>query len=144
MAAEIQKGTAVVHGMTNSGSAITIAGFATFLLEGAKLAHKFRLKEVTDENDYDATLIATNANIEADIIFTPSGASKSAAQAICAFIAPLANVTIANFSVSVCNGTWNYIGDESVDLSTGVAKIGLKLRKYTDGTQNTSLTTAVS
>jgi hypothetical protein len=46
--------------------------------------------------------------------------------------------------VAAYNGAWIYVGDQGVDLSHGVAKVSLKIRKYDDSTQNTSLTTTVS
>ncbi len=82
MAAEVQTGTATVWGVANDGTAISFTGYATFLLEGADATHKFRLKEITDANDYDANLIATNQHVELAINFKPSGATRSAASAV--------------------------------------------------------------
>lgn len=143
MAAEIQSGKAVVYGIQNGGSAIAITGFATFILDGVKGNHKFDLDAIKDESKFDASLIATNGCLEVEITFTPSGAKRSNATAVAAFIAPLAKTTLSNFSVTAFNGDWIYIGDESIDLSQGAAKMSLKLRKYDDATQNTSLTTTV-
>ena len=144
MAAEIQNGTGVLYGVNNSGSPITMLGYATFILEAGKAGHKFKLTAVEDALDFDAALIAANGNVELEITWTPSGATRAAAAATAVFLAPLAKVTLANFKVTAFNGDWVYIGDETIDVSRGVGKMSLKIRKYDDATQNTSLTTTVS
>lgn len=144
MASEVQNGTGVLYGITNSGSAITLEGFATFTLEGAKAGHKFKLDALEDENNFDKTLIATNSHVEMDITWAPTGATRAAAAATCAFLTPLSTVTLGNFKVSAFNGDWIYVGDQSIDLSKGFAKMSLKVRKYDDSAQNASLTTTVS
>ena len=144
MAAEIQTGTATVFGITNDGTAIAIPGYATFLLQGAKPTHKFTLTEIKDAGAFDAALIASNGHIELDLDFIPSGATRAAAAGVAVFLAPLAKVTTAHFKVAALNGDFVYVGDESMDLSNVASvKMTLKLRKYDDGTQNTSLTTTV-
>ncbi len=143
MPAEVQTGTAVLHGITNDGSAITIEGYATFILDSAKGGHKFKLDAVEDETGFDKCLVATNALVEMDITWMPSGATRAAAAATAAFLTPLAGVTMDNFKVTAFNGDWIYVGDQSIDLSHGVAKMSLKLRKYDDSEQNTSLSTTV-
>jgi len=141
---QIQTGSAVVYGLANDGSAISIEGYATFILETAKASHKFELDTVKDENNFDASLIATNGHRELDITWTPSGASKSAANATAVFLNPLDKVTLGNFAVESFNGDYIYIGDGMVELSHKQGKMSMKLRKYDDETQNASLTTTVS
>jgi hypothetical protein len=144
MANQVQTGTAVLYGITNNGTPISISGYATFLLETAKGNHKFELDAVKDETNFDASLIASNGHIEADITWTPSGASKAAAAATAVFLEPLAKVTLANFAVDALNGDWIYVGDQGIDLNHKQGKMTLKIRKYDDADQNASLTTAVS
>ncbi len=145
MAADIQTGTATVFGVANDGTAIAISGYATFLIQGAKPTHKFDLAEVKDASGFDANLIATNGRVELDLDFIPSGATRAAAATVTAFLSPLATVTTTHFKVSALNGTWIYIGDETIDLgNTASSKMTLKVRKYDDSTQNTSLATVVS
>lgn len=145
MPAEIQTGTATIQGITNGGSAISMTGYATFILDTVKAAHKFRLKEVVDENDADVNLTATNPMIETDIAWKPSGATRAAAAATAVFLTPLSGVTLANFKVTAFNGRWIYVGDESIDLSaSGPAVMSLKIRKYDDTTQNASMATVIS
>ncbi len=145
MPAEVQTGTATVWGVANNGSTITISGYATFLLEGADATHKFRLKEITDAQDFDANLIATNQHIEMTINFKPSGATRAAASNVAVFISALASVTTANFKLTAFNGVWVYVGDETMAFKCNDSvTMKLPVRKYDDASQNTSLTTTVS
>lgn len=143
MPAEVQTGTGVIHGIQNSGSAITMSGYATFILESGKGGHKFTLDDVKDAGKNDLSLIASNPFIELEITWKPSGATRAAATATAVFLAPLAKVTLANFKVSAFNGDWVYVGDETLEVMQGQAGMSLKLRKYDDSAQNTSLTTTV-
>lgn len=140
---DIQSGSAILNGITNNGSAITMSGYATFILETAKGNHKFKLEAVEDEIGFDRALIATNPHVEVDINWTPSGATRAAAVDTAVFLEPLAKVTLANFAVDAFNGDWVYIGDQSIDLSHKQGKMSLKIRKYSDEDQNASLTTTV-
>ncbi len=144
MAQEVQSGLAVLWGVTNSGSPLSISGYASFILDTAKGQHKFKLDAVEDEIGFDRALIATNAHIELDLTWTPSGASRAAAQANASFLEPLAKVTLANFNMDAFNGDWVYVGDASIDVSHKAGKMMLKIRKYSDADQNASLTTTVS
>lgn len=133
-----------MFGITNDGTAISMTGYASFLMESGKAGHKFELDAIKDMNKADATLISTNGHVELDVSWVPSGATRAAAAATAVFLAPLTKVTLAHFKVGAFNGDWVYVGDESIDLSLGAAKISLKLRKYDDAAQNTSLTTTVT
>lgn len=143
--AEIQKGTAKLFGITNDGTAFTIDAFATFVINSAGLTHKFRLKDEQDATDYDVTSIATNAMLELEITIQLSGATRAAAAATGAFLTPLASVVLTHFKLSALNGTWQYKGDQKIDLSNNdSAKCTLPIRRWSDSSQNTSLTTTVS
>jgi hypothetical protein len=144
MATEVQNGDAVLFGMRNDGTAITIEGYATFLLDGAKLTHKFETEFVKDELNFDAAAIATNAHKEIDLTFVPSGATRDAAETVAACPTPLVKVTLTHFALSDYNGDWMYLGDAAIDLGHGVGKMTLKLRQYDDDTQNASMTTTVA
>jgi hypothetical protein len=143
MPAEAQNGVAVIHGIQNDGTAISILGYATFILEAVKAGHKFELDEIKDAGKNDVSLIAANPRLEIEITWKPSGATRAAATATAVILAPLTKVTLAHFKVGAFNGDWVYIGDESLELPQGQASMSIKLRKYDDATQNTSLTTAV-
>lgn len=144
MAQEIQTGKAVIYGITNSGTAITLSGFASFILDTTKAQHKFKLTDIQDESDFDTAAIAVNSHIEVDITWTPSGATRAAAIATAVFLPPLTKVTLADFAVDVFNGDYQYRGDGAIDLSHAAAKMTLKIRKYDDTEQNASLTTVVN
>lgn len=144
MANEVQSGSGILFGISNTGSPITMTGYATFILDTAKGTHKFKLDAIEDELGFDRALIATNSHKELDITWTPSGATRAAAATTAAFLDPLAKVTLANFKVDAYNGDWVYVGDQAIDLSHAAAKISLKVRKYDDADQNASLTTTVS
>ncbi len=146
MAAEIQTGTAVIYGVSNTGSAITVTGYATFLWDTIRGTHQFKIEDLQDYQGADVTAIATNEHFEVDIDFKPSGATRAAAAAVAVFLTPLSKVTLANFKVSAFNGDHQYRGDTVIELSNvNPAKLsGMKLRRYADSTQNTALTTTVS
>jgi hypothetical protein len=144
MPAEVQTGTAVLYGITNDGTQIAMPGYATFILDGVNGAHNFELDAIKDENKADKALVATNENIELEITWTPSGTTRAAAAATVVFLTPLASVIMNHFKVAAFNTTFIYIGSGKINLSQGPAKLGIKLRKYADATQNASLATTVS
>jgi hypothetical protein len=143
MALEIQNGKAVLFGITNSGSPITMSGYASFILQDGKLTHNFKLTAVEDENEADTALIGTNEHIEETITWTPAGATRQAAADTTALPAPLQKITMSNFKVPLLNGDWIYVGGGTIDVNHAVGKMSLKLRKYVDDTQNALLTTTV-
>jgi hypothetical protein len=143
MPAEIQYGKAVVHGITSTGT-ILVPGYATFILDTVKAGHKFDLDEIKDETKFDASLIAVNGRLEVTISWKPAGATRAAAATTAVILAPLANVALSAFKVAVFNGTWIYVGDAEINLLQGPATMSMKLRKYDDSAQNTSLTTIVT
>jgi hypothetical protein len=144
MATEVQKGTGILHGIGNNGLPISISGFASFILDTAKAGHKFKVDEIQDENGFDKALIATNAHVELDITWTPSGANRAAAVTTAVFLSPLSKVTLGQFKVNAFNGDWIYMGDESIDLSHAAAKMSFKIRRYDDSAQNASLVETVT
>lgn len=144
MASELQTGKGILWGVGGADSnSVTIEGYASFILDGAKGAHKFKLSAIEDENEFDASLIATNASKELDLTWTPSGATRAAALATAVYLKPLTKITLSNFKIAEYNDDWIYIGDQSIDLSHAAAKISLKIRKYDDPDQNKALTTLV-
>lgn len=144
MPLEVQNGLALVHGIRNDGTAITIEGFASFLIDSAKVQHKFKVTEGEDETGFDANLTATNAHVELDITFKPAGSTRTVAEGVAAFIEPLAKVTTAHFAIAELNRDWIYIEGGSIDLSHAHGTMTLKLRSYKDDDQNESLTTTIS
>lgn len=140
---EIQKGEAKLFGITNSGSAFTISGFATFVMESAGLTHEFDLLDEKDATNFDVTSIATNAKVRGEITIQPSGLTRTAAAAVAVFIDPLTTVTLANFKLAALNGGWQYVGGQQIQLNyNSPAKITLPIRKWASTTQNAALTAA--
>jgi hypothetical protein len=155
MAAEIINGQATLIGVQNNGSAITLTGYATFLLDKVDGDHNFHIIEGKDAIGFDASLAALNEYFEITIDFTPSGATRAAAAAIPVVPIPLAAVVLANLktngtfgssALNLFNGTYVYVGGVKISQqSAQAAKLsGLKLRQYANSAQNTLLTTTVS
>jgi hypothetical protein len=145
MALEIQNGQAVLFGIANDGSKITISGYASFILQDGKLDHKFKMTAVEDENEADAALIATNEYVEATLTWIPSGANRAAVLAtITTLPTPLQKITTTHFAVALLNGDWIYVGDASINLTHSTGKMSLKVRQYVNTAQNLSLVQTVS
>lgn len=151
---EVINGQAMLIGVQNNGTAITLTGYATFLLDRAEGDHNFHVIEGKDAIGFDASLAAINEYFEITIDFTPSGATRAAAALIPTVPIPLAAVTIANCkttgtfgssTLQLFNGTYVYMGGVKISQqSAQAAKIsGLKLRMYANSTQNSLLTTTV-
>lgn len=144
MSLEVQNGKAVAWGIANDGTAISIEGYASFILQDGKLDHKFKLTAIEDEAEFDVSLIATNPHCETTITWQPAGATRADALATISIPVPLKTITIAHWAVPLFNGDWIYVGDASVNLSHTAGKQSLKVRKYDDAAQNASLATTVS
>ena len=144
--ADTQVGTGVIQGITNDGSTMTITGFATFLMQDMEAEEQFDLSTGKDAGGFDANLSAVNERIEQTIDFIIAGPTRAAAAATAVFIAPLAKITIAHHKIAAFNGDWIYMGGQKISVNNvNQGRInGLKIRRYTDATQNTSLTTTVS
>ncbi len=142
MASEIQKGRAVLYGITNNGTPVTLGGYAS-IISDVKVGHKWETDVTKDQNNFDANLTATNAHMEIDCTWTPSGATRSEINGT-EFLEPHALVVLSGFTLTMLNGNWIYWADGSLDLSKKEGKMSMKLRKYADEAQNTSLSTTVS
>ena len=145
MIAEVQTGTAKLFGITNSGTAIAINLFDTFVAQSIDLADNTRVKEEQDETDYDVTLIFTNQNIEGRLTIEPAGATRTAAAAVAVFLTPGAAVQLSNFKLAALNSNyWIYMGKERIMLNfQDAAKIELPVRLYANATQAQALSTTV-
>jgi hypothetical protein len=163
MPQEVMNGSAVVFGISNNGTPITINGTAHFIVDMAKGTHKFKIEDIEDENGFTTSTIATDPHMEMDITFVPSGRTvpqsatsggtrAGAYEALngqsdvginTCFLKPLSRVLLANFKVAAFNGPYQYRGDETIDLTHKEAKCSLKIRKWDDAAQNESLTTTV-
>lgn len=144
MASEVQQGKAIIFGITNNGTAITMTGVATFILDSVKGQHNFDVDEIRDENNFTASVIASEMHEEIDVQWTPSAATRALAAGTAAYPVALSKVTLANFAVDQFNGDYQYRPGASIDLGKKDAKMSIKLRKWQDSDQNASLTTTVS
>lgn len=158
MPTEILTGQAVLHGIQNDGTAISIDGYATFILNKLSNKHEFELKKVQDATGFTCAAVAIDESVVVTCDITLSGATKTAAAATGVYPAPLAAITLShvklqgtfgstgNTSVKIFDGEYCYEGGATIDLNnTDFAKLtGLTLRKYANDTQNTSMTTAVT
>ena len=149
MPAEVLTGIAALNGIQNNGSAITLKGYATFVIQKLASTHNFDIADLKDERGFDVAAKATNTYKEIDADFTPASTTRaltaSFIDTLTAALTPLCSVAIANCKVTSFNGTYQYRGGGIVtqDASGDVKVTGMKLRKYDDATQNTSLTTVV-
>lgn len=155
MAAEIITGLATLNGIQNNGSAITMTGYATFIMDRLSGRHNFDIRDTKSEIGFDASSTATNENFEITVDITIAGATRAAAAALAKVPSPLSKITLANCkvqttfgssAVKLFDGDYQYRGGASIDMSkdSEVKLTGLMLRKYADSTQNTSMTTVVS
>lgn len=139
--ADVQTGVGIVYGINGT---ITMTGVASFLMDSAKATHNFETDDIKGADNFTASSVAVDPSIELDVQWTPSAASKAAAHATVAFLDPLTKVTLAGFTATQFNGDYQYRSGGSIDLSKKEAKMTFKLKRWTDPTQNTILTTTVS
>ena len=154
MALETITGQAVLNGVQNNGTPITITGYATFILDRMDGEHQWDGYQVKDSLGFDASDVAFNEHFEITIDFTPSGATRAAAAAVPSVPIPLSTVTLANCKVATTfgsssgqlfNGNYVYKGGTKINFQSAAAgkMTGIRLRKYADPTQNTNMTTFV-
>jgi hypothetical protein len=158
MIPEILVGQGVLHGIQNDGTQMSIgAVYGTFVLNKITGAHMFDLKTLKDETDFTAAMAAVDEGNEVEIDFTVSsgvGGTRAAAAATAIFAAPLAVFTLTHnklqgaFQTStgkLFDGNFVYIGGAKIDINQNdwVKITGIKLKKWANNAQNTSLTTTV-
>jgi hypothetical protein len=155
---ETLTGQGVLHGIQNDGSAMTITGYGTFVLSKVSGTHTFELKTLKDETDFTAALAAVDEGNEIEIDFTISsgvGGTRAQAAALAVYPSPIAKITLAHnklqgtFGTSagkLFDGDFVYMGGAKIDESGSdwVKLTGLKLKKWANVAQNTSLTTVVT
>lgn len=129
----------------------TLTGYVA-IFEGQKFSQKSTIVETKDETGNDCQLAASNEHMEFDVEFKPSGASIAAAKASAVFVAPLAKVTISGITIGPqtvqggvdrgYNGDWINMAECSLSTKNNDnATMTMRLRKYVNVAQNTSLTT---
>jgi hypothetical protein len=165
MANEILVGQAVLHGIQNDGSAITINKYATFIMTKISAQHMFELKKVKNELDFTTAAVSVDEGADITIDLTISGGTsgtRTSAAATGIFPAPLTKITLSHVKIQtafetsnntsgatgtkIFDGDYSYEGGTTIDLNNAdFAKLsGIKLRKYADSAQNVSMTTAIT
>jgi len=154
-------GQAVLNGIQNDGTQIGFSPYATFILNKVGGNHVFEMKTIKDETDFTAAMIAVDEGNEIDIDLTISAGTsgtRAAAAALCVYPAPLSTIALShlktqgafastgNTANKLFDGNFLYIGGAKLDMSqSDVVKLtGLKMKKFANATQNTSLTTTVT
>ena len=161
MIPDILVGQAVLHGIQNDGTQIGISPYATFVLNKVGGAHIFDMKTLKDETDFTAAMVAVDEANEIDIDLTISAgtaSTRAAAAALAVYPSPLQSVTLShlktqgtfasagNTAVKLFDGLFLYIGGAKIDMSQSdfVKLTGMKLKKFANAAQNTSLNTLVT
>jgi len=161
MIPDILVGQAVLHGIQNDGTQIGISPYATFVLNKVGGSHTFEMKALKDETDFTAAMVAVDEGSEIDIDLTISagtGSTRAAAAALAVYPSPLQSVTLShlktqgtfasagNTAVKLFDGLFCYIGGAKIDMSQSdfVKLTGMKLKKWANSSQNTSLNTVVT
>lgn len=143
MPQEVQKGSAILHGIRSDGTTIDLDYLA--FIDSSKLQHKVDVEDIKDEQGFDAATVFSNEHYEVDITLTPKGATRAAVEAATVILTPGDSVAFTHFAVAIFNRTWIYRGDQTIELSKGKeGKVTLKFRSYADDDQNTALATTIT
>ena len=141
---EVQVGAvAYLFGITNSGTAITMTGIASFELDSDDLSLTWNEKENLDTTGNVQNITQTNFKYERSITLNPSGATRAAAAAIADAVAAitLKTITVANYKVAAFNGTWRIKPGTKISLKMADnASIDISAEKYVNADQNAALT----
>ena len=154
MAANVIVGDAVIHGIPTNGSALTLTGYASFLMDKAEAEQMFESYFTKDSQGNDAGGTAWNEHADIVVDFIVTGSTRAAAANNVLFPSPFAVMSMANFQVNgifnstgtyFFNATFLYVGGARISLSNVVAGklTGLKMRTWANSTQNTLMTTLV-
>lgn len=157
MIPEILVGQAVLHGIQNDGTILGISGYATFVLSKITGSHVWDMKTLKDETDFTTALCAVDEGAEVEIDLTISGGvggTRASAAATAIYPAPLQSIVLSGnriqtaFQTStgkIFDGGFVYMGGAKLDESQNdfVKLTGVKLKKWANVAQNTSLNTTV-
>lgn len=128
--------------------AITMTGVATFNMSDRQLTDEFASEEIPAQNG--ATIeaaIASKRVRNVECTFAPKGATRVAAEAVITSLfalGPYAVITVAASTVSVQNGTFNYMGGAYIkETRDGYAVAGIKLKQFETATQGTFAALAI-
>ena len=142
--ANVFRGKAQISGVSGT---VTVAAVAWSLLkESVKLTNNFEEDIIKDEQNNDAAWRASNEKDEGDVglrlVDTGTPTSQANIELFCAALVPYATVAFTAFKPARFNGSYQLISGADYSLSnTTAGSASLKLRKYTDATQQTLSTT---
>ena len=161
---DILVGQAVLHGIQNDGTAISVTKYATFIMTKISAQHMFELKKVKNELDFTTAGVSVDETADITIDLTISGGpsgTRATAAATAVFPAPLSKITLSHVKIQtsfetsnntsgaagtkIFDGDYSYEGGTTIDLNqSDFAKLtGIKLKKYADSAQNVSMTTPI-
>lgn len=140
--AYLATGKATIDGISGTWPVALAGNYAKTM----KLTVNGKERIETDNFDNDVAWRVQNLNYTVDIMFLLSGASVGAIAAAGGLvIAPLTTITLADFKLTQFNGVYQVLLNQDFDLAADKsAGMSLKLRKYSDPTQNTLAVTAVT
>lgn len=151
---EVITGVAVLNGVKDNGSAITLSYIASFQLERMEGEHQFGGYEIKDALGNTVSIVAFDemGNITVDLI--PSASTRAAAAALPTYPVPLSSITISNClinttfassAVAIFNGAHVYRGGARILQQSGQAckLTGVKLANWANSAQNALLNTTV-
>ena len=135
MATIVQRGKAAVTGIAGTFDVIAypVAQSGTF-------TQNFEEEIVKDVQGFDAAWLARNLHYLADFKFKVLGdtaANAAISGATATILQPYAVVTLTAFTLTAINGAYQNVSGLAFDLNNAsVADFAVKLRKYSDATQN--------
>lgn len=132
---------AYLFGITNSGSAITMTGVASFETDSDDVNLTWTETENKDTTGNTQNITQRNFKYERTIRFKPSGATRTAAAAVSDAVFTLQNLVVANYKVAAFNGTWRIKPGVKLSLKMDDdADIEIPCEKYVNAQQNAALT----
>ena len=153
---EIITGVAVLNGVKDNGSAITLSYIASFQLERMEAEQAFGGYEVKDALGNTVAIVAFDEMGHVTVDLIPSSSTRAIAATLTGLPIPLSSITIGNCLVNtgftssggtppLFNGAHVYRGGARLLQQSGQAlkMTGVKLDVWANATQNTALNTTV-
>lgn len=134
------RGKAQISGVSGT---VTVSAVAwTLLKESVKLTNTFDEDIIKDETANDAAWRASNEKDEGDIglrlVDTGTPSTQANIELFTAALTPYATIVLSGFKPAAFNGSFQNVSGRDLSLTNTTAGSGsLKLRKYTDATQQT-------
>jgi hypothetical protein len=134
---------AYLYGITNSGTAVTIAGLDSFEFDSDELTLTWDEKANKDTTGNIQNYTQTNFRYERSLKIYPSGETRAAAATVAGEAITLFSVVIANYKVAAFNGTWRVKSGTKINLKMDDnASIDFSMERFVNAAQNAALTGA--